>query len=412
MGLRVPPDPGTKHSDLWAECYRPCDRDNIPLFTKRQVDTIFGLVDRAFKYRSRENRILVISGPNGSGKTTIIHTVCNELRIQILEFIPDEAFEWNPNDGESFYVAAVRSFIGKGQFVVAPQTKRLLLFDHVDIPQEERRALFKFLNEFANDPRNMFPVVWVINDDNYLDFPHQTFKVPPASITLLKRILKRVAGLEGIPLDKETMNDILVDNPGDIALALNNFQFARTFSPGGYQALSYFQAIGHILRSKRERNVFDIMEASPASPSKLLAEVYLNFHDYFSVIEEVADGLDYVSMADTLFSEKFIDPQLEETGAYVGLAGIVECNNHPISHGFKPVREGRKSVLRMRDCPGRFCCWPKLHLSPETMDELLFPRDALVDVVSTPQSDRSLPSHEELDEERRVLEEDPIEESE
>jgi hypothetical protein len=294
-----------------------------------------------------------------------------------------------------------------------------LLIDDVDIDRRELRQFIEIIENYNYDPRHLFPLFW-IPDPDISQRPKNcvVFNFPPASRTVLKRVIKKVSNAEGLRLSKQQIDELTLDNPGDVRLAVNQLQLTGSFSLGSYQMLTFFQAVGEILYNKKRISSEEILHVSHCSPKMIVNSLFENYQDFLGSVDDIADAAEYLSEADILMAASWNHPELGDVAATTTMRGLIVANRNPHPTTFWSLRESRMGRLRPNsvDPEAPFLCWPNAEMTAGEMDSRLFTE--LDNLTWTKKSDRETEevnsgrleiSEQELLEALRMLEIDPIE---
>ncbi|OHS94175.1 hypothetical protein TRFO_39595 [Tritrichomonas foetus] len=334
---------------LWTTKYFPTNRNGIPLFKKAQIEKFETLLNSCMHRLPGSPKVIVITGPVGCGKTTLVRVLCNEKKISILDFSPDDGYAAKDRpDDESAFISKLGLFLERSQLVTNPSARQILLIDDLTINSEDTNKFFEMIERYNSDNRPLFPLIWVAdqNDTRKKINNCYYFNFPAASNSVLKRVINRVAKGQHISLDKSQIESLLAENPGDVRLAVNMLQFARTFVTGKYDNLSYFQAIGEILYQKNKRSSEDILRISHCSPQLMINGLFENYPDFFNNVSDNADAADSLSVADTFMEVAWMVPELADVAATTAMRGVLTANTERVPNTFFDMRPGYKSRLK------------------------------------------------------------------
>jgi adenylate kinase family enzyme len=391
----------------------------IPLFRKQQTENFIRMLDLSFRGPLFAPRVIVIFGPVGCGKTTLVKAVCQAKGIEIVAFSPDEQWDLpDDSESESLSIGALKTFIDRAQLVTDPRIRRIILLDDLSIDNHDRRQFIEILDRYGVSAGGHFPLVWIPEADCTSVKPTNclVFNFPPTSQSVLKRVIGRVSNGEGLALTSDQIGELIADNPGDVRLVVNQLQFSRSFVTGNYAALTFFQAVGEVLYNKQRLSAEDILIQSHCSARTIMRALFENGPDFVTDVNDFAEIADCASEADVLMSAAWQLPELGDLAATTVMRGFVVSNSHRRPNLFWSLRRATMSRLKERAIQhAPFLCWPDRALTPEAMDRELFFRDTDVVDDPAPLSDllssrlAQLTRAREMDEEKEVLNEDPIE---
>jgi hypothetical protein len=233
-------------STLWTTKYFPSTLSEVPLFKKSQVENFVRIVDQAFCGPPMHARVILITGPVGCGKSTLVRAVCKAQRIGIVAFSPDDQWDLPDDSSESLSVAALRTFLTRAQLVTDPGQRQIVLLDDLAIAKPDLPEFVEILAAYGCARGRAFPLVWIPDADAESAAPPNAviFRFPAASHTVLTRVLRRVSAAEALNLDRTQIERLIADNPGDVRLAVNQLQFSGGFTTGTYEALGFFRRSG------------------------------------------------------------------------------------------------------------------------------------------------------------------------
>ena len=66
---------------LWVEKFTPTERKDIPLYKLSQVEKFENLLNNCLTRLPHSPKVIVITGPVGCGKTTLVNVICREKHI-------------------------------------------------------------------------------------------------------------------------------------------------------------------------------------------------------------------------------------------------------------------------------------------------------------------------------------------
>lgn len=369
-------------SRLWTTKYAPVSIEDIPLWRKSQRDNFIQMLEQTFIGPPSHPRIGTIEGPVGCGKTTLVKTVCRARQIEVVQFLPDEEYdkpledEIQPHRAQtSPFISALVVFLERAQLVTTPGSRRLVLIDDVDVDASDRRRFIEILENYGSDHRRLFPLFWIPAPGEFRHRPQNcfNFNFPAASHSVLKRVVTRVSKSEGFSLTAAQFEEVIAGNPGDVRLAVNQLQLTRNFSTGGYDTLTFFQAVGEVLYNKQKRSAEDIVRLSHSSPRTLVAAVWENALDFFGDVDDYGAAAEWFSEADVFMNESWQMPEMGVLAATTAMRGVMVENFHGVGNMFRSMRPAKQSRLRIvPDESTPFLCMPSRGLTADQMDFQLF----------------------------------------
>ncbi|KAI9465709.1 Rad17-domain-containing protein [Lactarius psammicola] len=305
-GKAIGPAPEENPDDrLWADKYEPRSLGDLAVH-KRKVDDVRRWLVEAFSEqgRSERRRLLILTGPAGSGKTATLRVLAQEMNFEIIEHkthvntVQASTFTREPSTSDTpdaFATFLARAGAYTSIFTSARQ-KLVLVEDLPNILHPTVRARFHdALRAHVERGSSVAPVVLVVSDaglcveasssgsssrDVVIDartvvppgFPAHCFteiRFNTIAPTLLASALKRVTALANVRLSQSILNSVIEGAGGDVRSAIMTLEFTCARPASWKQssrsnvgsiismtqkenALLLFHLIGKIMYNKRK----------------------------------------------------------------------------------------------------------------------------------------------------------------
>lgn len=290
---------------LWADKYEPRCLGDLAVH-KRKVDDVRRWLVEAFSQQdhSERRRLLILTGPAGSGKTATLRVLAQEMGFEIIEYkthvntVQVSAFTDEPSTSDS--PDAFATFLARAgayaSIFTSVQQKLVLVEDLPNILHPAVRARFHdALQAHVERGPSVAPVVLVVSDaglcveasfngsssrDVVIDartvvppgLPTHLLseiRFNPIAPTLLASALKRVTALANVRLSQSILNSVIEGAGGDVRSATMTLEFTCARPASGKQpsrsnvgsivsitqkenTLLLFHLIGKIMYNKRK----------------------------------------------------------------------------------------------------------------------------------------------------------------
>ncbi|KAF8483310.1 Rad17-domain-containing protein [Russula ochroleuca] len=247
---------------LWVDKYEPHSLQDLAVH-KRKVDDVRKWLVEAFdeKGRSKHRRLLVLTGPAGSAKTTTLRVLAREMDFDIVEYkenmnttrfstFSDEPSTSDTPDAFSTFLMRTGAYTSVFTFT---RRKLVLVEDLPNILHPAVRSRFHdALRAHVECARDVAPLVLVISDagvsveggsnggrgrDLVIDVrtivppglsstsPFTEIRFNPIASTLLASAVKRVTVLAKVRPSPNTLHSILEGAGGDVRNAIMTLEF-------------------------------------------------------------------------------------------------------------------------------------------------------------------------------------------
>lgn len=275
----APSEPASRNTpiqELWVDKYAPRCGSDLAMHKKkvdevrdwlRQADTLLQLG------LPPTPRLLVLSGPPGSGKSTILRVLAEEMQFELCEWTEPRAQAWSRprsedertplaaqisyesrvSQFESFLHSSLRTLslcVGNSVSSSSGTRRRLVLLDEMASANsggsfggastlEQQQALLR-----RALPRARFPIALVLTvssdatgsvhkqleqlgcSESSLQHLITHIQVNPVAETFLSKALRHICTQERLGVTAEEISDVAIRSNGDLRSALHTLQFA------------------------------------------------------------------------------------------------------------------------------------------------------------------------------------------
>ncbi len=199
----------------WSELYRPEKIEDIV----EQDEAVEKLKDYIDKFPSKKKAI-ILNGPPGVGKTTLVHAVANEMDSEI--------FELNASDlrNKSSMNEKLKPVLEQKPLF---EKNKIILIDEVDgISGTDRGGVGELISLIDE---SKYPIVCTANDSwsqklSSLRKKCEIVELKEISPSGIKKILIKILEKEKIKLNPSSINKISIKANGDLRSAINDLEAA------------------------------------------------------------------------------------------------------------------------------------------------------------------------------------------
>jgi replication factor C large subunit len=290
--------------DLWVEKYRP----------KKIADVVGNEEAKAafvdwFKNKRRSKKAVLLYGPPGVGKTTLVNTAANEFGFRVIEM---NASDTRSEKAINAVAGPATSFVALDTF--STEIKGSVLFlDEVDgIAGNEDRGGVSAIIKIVENAR--VPVIMAANDPDLeklrpLKKVCALVRFQQVRIPLIVATLQKICRKEGVKAEFEALEHIAKNSEGDVRSAINDLQsLAETeivLTLQDTMGLSYRnkdigmdETLNGYFSAKSLLEASTVLSRSSVDYDELLMAVGDNLPRRYSDPLELAEAYDFVSQAD------------------------------------------------------------------------------------------------------------------
>jgi replication factor C large subunit len=290
--------------DLWVEKYRP--KKIADVIGNEEAKELFV---EWLKNKRHTKKAVLLYGPPGVGKTTLVNAAAGEFNFRIIEM---NASDTRSEKAINRIAGPATSFVGLDKFSSETQGNMLFL-DEVDgIAGNEDRGGVGAIIKIVEESR--VPVIMAANDPDLeklrpLKKLCYLVRFQQVRIPLIISMLQKICQKEHVQAEFEALEKIAQNSRGDVRSAINDLQGLS--EEGKVLTLQDTLALG--LRNK-DVSMYDTLKGffsakSLAEASLLLSFSSVDYDDFLLAVSdnmprrhtessELAEAFDFVSRAD------------------------------------------------------------------------------------------------------------------
>jgi len=260
---------------LWAEKYRP--KKSCEIYG--QDESKPKIIDFIKNFKKQRRKAMLLSGPPGSGKTSLVYALGNELGLEIIEL--------NASDFRN--KAQIQEIIGKAisQQSLFAKSKVMLIDELEGVSGKEDRGGIQELLRLIET--TSYPIIMICNDpwqENLRKIKAKSLSIELKSLWCsdIIKILKAIAQKEKVSITDEALQELIKKTNGDARAAINDLQATSMltkkiekkdleFLDSREKEVSIIEALKKILETRQAHGAFDQVEK-------------LDFDDFFLWLDE------------------------------------------------------------------------------------------------------------------------------
>jgi replication factor C large subunit len=296
-------------SQQWVEKYRPASLDDFRGSSK----TVEQVRDWVANWSSDQNeKALLLHGPPGSGKTSLVHALADAMDRELFETNASEARTKDAVQEKLAQAVKQRSFTGK---------EKIILIDEVDGMGRSDRGGKKIINRLLGETR--FPIILTANDP--YDSGMQSIRNKATVVELggvhtnsIAARLREICEEEGVGYEDGAMKAIARRADGDMRSAINDLEgLARTgrVTEGDVKDLGYretereiFETLKIIFKTTTAQTASDAPDGLDEDHDTLFEWIRENVPKEYTTADDMAAAYDRLSRAD-LFKGRMMHRQ-------------------------------------------------------------------------------------------------------
>lgn len=285
----------------WTKKYHPKTAKEIV----GQETVIEKLRAYILAYKKQKKKAVLLYGPTGCGKTSMVHAIAHELHLEILEV----------NASDTRNADAIQSVIGIASRQMSLfSAGKVILIDEIDglSGQQDRGGVSALLDVLE---KSAFPLILTANDPFDQKFSTLRKKVEMFECSILSHTsiydrLKHICGMEHITHDETTLKSLARMAGGDMRAAITDLQTLTLSGKLAPESLSLLAA------RNREESIKDALHRVFKTEDPALAiaafdnvgedldEIMLwmdeNIPQEYETPADLARAYDFVSKADIM----------------------------------------------------------------------------------------------------------------
>uniref|UniRef100_A0A915PSS3 AAA+ ATPase domain-containing protein n=1 Tax=Setaria digitata TaxID=48799 RepID=A0A915PSS3_9BILA len=229
---------------------------------------------RKKKKHSRENKLLLLTGPTGSGKTAAVQMLCRELKLELIEWNCSESYEvfYGPEGEEIRKFAEFLKSSDRGSLEKSAAQKVVLIEQLPNVFYQDPSVLHATLQNTVKNTVCMYIFVmsdvescWYLSPKRILpsnirvELGFEELAFNASATTFLSKALRRIASLLHVNVSPSQVKRIAEISNGDIRTAIHNLQlciddckkFNEVIPLHSSTLIDPYHSLGKLLYAKR-----------------------------------------------------------------------------------------------------------------------------------------------------------------
>ncbi|MGV8151267.1 MAG: replication factor C large subunit [Candidatus Woesearchaeota archaeon] len=255
----------------------------------------------------RTKKALLLYGPSGTGKTSTVHALANELDLEIIEVNASDSRNTESLENKILPAIKQQSLFGRG---------KIILIDEIDgISGNQDRggvpSIVKFIEE------STFPIILTANDpfdQKFNPIRQKSIMIEYKAISLITMVaqLKKICEKEGIKFEEDALTTLSRKNQGDMRAALNDLENVSTLkkiikkedvedTSEREREDTIINALLKIFKTKDPSIALRAFENIDEDIDKIFLWIDENLTKEYTDIEDVANAYEQLSQADIYY---------------------------------------------------------------------------------------------------------------
>jgi replication factor C large subunit len=297
---------GLNSCSIWADKYSPKKTSEV-LGNRDAVAKIEKWLSCWDAGKIPEKRAVLLSGPTGTGKTTMVYAIGNESGHEVVEV----------NASDKRDKETIRRVIGSSATLgslFSDEKSRILLIDEVDgLSGDEDRGGVSAIIEVVKETMN--PIIMTANDkwDTKIRSLHHLclmIEVRKIQTSTIVNMLTKICQNEGVEPNLDALKTIADNSGGDLRSAINDLQAiaegrdeitltdVKNLSSRRDRLQGIFDGLRAMFHAESMSKAISSVESLDIDYDMLIQWVYENIPREFTNLSELAQAFDALSRAD------------------------------------------------------------------------------------------------------------------